>query len=218
MEFVEAIKRPFSDWKKLLIAALMYMIPLISIVTQFFGVGYLLECGKTAMKKTAKLPEWTDWGNLFVKGLVAFIISAIYFMPTVILILIVAGTTILTGFSVQNLGVLIGSLGVGMLLVLVVGIITAYVLPVAILTYASKGGFGSAFALKEVFAKAFTGQYLVAWLLSAVAGVVVMMVAGYLSALLALTFVLPLILSGLATAISGIIAMTLLGEAVGSAK
>jgi uncharacterized integral membrane protein len=45
-----------------------------------------------------------------------------------------------------------------------------------------------------------------------------MMVAGYLSALLALTFVLPLILSGLATAISGIIAMTLLGEAVGSAK
>jgi len=62
VDYKGAIKRPFSDFKNLSIAALMYLVPFVNFVTSMtFGTGYTLKCAKTAKKK--KLPEWKDWGG-----------------------------------------------------------------------------------------------------------------------------------------------------------
>lgn len=92
VKYAEAIKRPFSDWKKLGIGGLMYLIPLVNIITGLFAYGYGLLCAKTAKEK--KLPEWKNWGDLFVKGLLAAIIGIIYFIPAAIVGALVGGTAV----------------------------------------------------------------------------------------------------------------------------
>ncbi|MBW2995266.1 DUF4013 domain-containing protein [Candidatus Woesearchaeota archaeon] len=218
MNFADAIKRPFTDWKKLTIGAVMYMIPIVSIITSFFGWGYALMCGKTAMKKTQKLPEWTNWGDLFVKGLVAAIISIIYFIPAAVVLGIVVGTTVITSLTLQNLTAIFGSMGIGLFISILVGLLTIYILPVALLLYVSEGTFGAAFRFSDVLKKAFTTTYLLAWVLSLVAAFVVAILAGMLVGVLAVTIVLPFVINGFASIITGIISMTLLGEALSQTK
>jgi len=218
VDFGEAIKRPFSDWKKLAIGAVMYMIPIVNIITQFFGMGYVLTCGATAIKKQKKLPEWKDWGGLFIKGLLAAIIGIIYLIPAIIIGVIAVGATVLTGFTAEAMPAMLGSLGAGMVVTLLVGLLTVYIVPVAILMYASEGKFGSAFRLGDVFKKAFTGKYFAAWILAVVSSVVLHVVGLLISAPLAITIVLPLVISGFVSIIVGIISMTLIGEALGEIK
>jgi hypothetical protein len=229
MDFSGAISRPFSDLKKLSIGAALYMVPVLALipllilivpvagmVAGMFAYGYVLACGATAMKKVKKLPEWTNWADLFVKGLVAVIIAIIYFIPAIVILGLVVGTTILASLTVDNLAAVIGSAGLGAIIALLAGMLTAYVLPVALLMYVSENKFGSAFRLGDVFKKAFTGTYFAAWLLSIVVGIVINIVSMTLSIVLALTVVLPIVIAGYATITSGVIGMTLLGEAVGS--
>ena len=64
MEYKKAILRPFLDWNKFLIGVLLSMFPILDI----FVKGYGLECGKSAMNKKYKLPEWGL--DNFVKGLI----------------------------------------------------------------------------------------------------------------------------------------------------
>jgi hypothetical protein len=220
MNIVESIKRPFSDWTKLGIGILMYIIPFVNFITQFIGMGYSLQCAKTAMKKHYKLPEWDNWAGLLVTGLLSMVIGLIYFIPTLAVILIVGGTVgvaAITGFSndsAATIAAAAGGLGLGLVLILALLILTSYVMPVAILKYIVDGKFGAAFKFGEVFKKAFTGQYLVAWIVTLLAMFIIQTIAGLLAAAFAITVVLPLVVIAASSMISGIIMWTLLGEAV----
>ena len=75
VDYQSAFEKPFTDIKKLLIGILFSIVPIIN----FFARGFILECsglGKT--KPSKKMPEWKDFGSLFVKGLLYFIITIIY--------------------------------------------------------------------------------------------------------------------------------------------
>ena len=67
---MNAVIRPFTDFKKLLIGILLNIIPVIN----FFALGYLLECGRTPKKD---LPEWKNFGDFFVEGFFAAVIALI---------------------------------------------------------------------------------------------------------------------------------------------
>src|SRR3989344_7690417 len=86
--YLGAIKRPFADFNKLLIGVLFLLIPIVNIATGFFVRGYRLEAAKNYNKK---LPEWRDFGKLFVRGLLSWVISIIYLMPAFILLAISVG-------------------------------------------------------------------------------------------------------------------------------
>ena len=62
MDYIGAIKRSFSDWKKLLIGCLLNIIP----ITNLFSIGYTLECARSELKNKRELPAWEKWGDLFV--------------------------------------------------------------------------------------------------------------------------------------------------------
>jgi len=105
VNYTEAIKRPFTDGKKFLIGVLLNILPIVNLLV----VGYTLECAKSAMKKKYKLPEWENWGDYFVKGLLATIIGFIYMIPALMLLLIgfitIAGSVIWQAFrdgSIDN--------------------------------------------------------------------------------------------------------------------
>ncbi len=57
----------------------------LSIIIGFILYGYGLECARSAMDNNFSLPEWKDFGRLFVKGLVGSIIVLIYLLPAIVL-------------------------------------------------------------------------------------------------------------------------------------
>ncbi|MBI2134343.1 DUF4013 domain-containing protein [Candidatus Woesearchaeota archaeon] len=61
--------------------------------------GYTLNCSKSAMSNDFSLPEWKDFGSLFLTGLKAFFISFLYFLPILIIVLAVAGAALFSLFS-----------------------------------------------------------------------------------------------------------------------
>jgi len=67
MEFEIAFKKPFTNFKKLLIGILISILPIVNL----FATGYLLQVAKSTIKKKKELPEWSGWGDLFVNGLIA---------------------------------------------------------------------------------------------------------------------------------------------------
>ena len=200
VNFGEAIKRPFQDFKKLGIGALMYMIPWVSIITGFFSSGYGLECAKTAIKKKPNLPEWSDWGNLWIRGFLMFLISVIYFLPLALLSVLFIGPLILKimgGILSSNPETFIEGLGsagntlafLGLLAVLIV-----YVLPMAIMFFVEKWNFSDAFKIGDIFKKAFTSKYFVAWIILIVYAMVIGLIVTLLAAATTVTVIIPLIL------------------------
>lgn len=170
MGYVDAIKRPFQDLKKLIIGIIITIIPIVN----FISTGYILECIKLTLKKSNKMPEWKDWGRLFIKGLGVVVISIIYSIPVFIVLILTLGTAFLTGlftYKVNHMVAMITAIttaGLGLILTIIVFIIMFLLSSVAVIRYAEKGRFGAAFELSDIAKKAFTGHYFAAWLIAIV--------------------------------------------------
>jgi hypothetical protein len=209
MGYIEAIKRPFGDMTKLVIGVVISLIPIVN----FIGIGYFLQCAKLTFKKDEKLPEWTDWANLFITGLVAAIICLIWAIPTMLVAWITIGSVLssasgamLTGGMTAFASAIMASIGtlmVGLAVTLVVGIIFGLLGCAAVLRYAEKGKFAAAFEFGAIKDVAFKGGFVAALIV----GVVYMMVVSVILAFI------PLIGGAIATFIAGVAMWTMLAEA-----
>ena len=205
MDFNLAIRRPFQDVTKLIIGCALNIVPIVN----FLSMGYVLKSGSMTLKGNNKLPEWQDWGDLFVKGLFSFIIGLIWLIPAIVLGAIGGGAAFA---SVLTAGVsgglsLGGLAGAGLLFLLagLLGLIAAYFLPIAILGYVKTDKFGAAFDFSTVFKKALSGEYFVAWIISVVVALVLGIVGGIIP-------YLSIVLSPAASFISMMIGITLIGS------
>lgn len=167
VDYVESIKRPFTDVGKLVLGIILSIIPIVN----FIFSGYLLEVAKSAMKKDMKLPDYKDYGKMFIEGLLTTVIGFVYLLPVIILL----GILLLTGtFSFGNilqgglLGILsaIAGLGIYLIILAIVGIIFWLLATVAILRFAENREFGAAFEFGKIAKKAFTGHYVMNWVLT----------------------------------------------------
>jgi hypothetical protein len=201
VQYDVAFRKPFTDWKKLVIGILLSILP----VVRWFAKGFIFESsgvGKT--KKSDEMPEWKDFGDLFVKGLLGTVISFIYMIPAVVVFWLGVGSTLIglvksyvgTVIPVSTLqGIAEGSVEAQtiiptimnnwtmaiphllrltpiLLLVVILVLVAKYLVPIAILNYIKAGEFGAAFKFREVFKKAFTGKYLAVWLVILIISVV----------------------------------------------
>ena len=99
VNYEDAVKKPFTDLQKLIIGIVLSVIQIINftIVT-----GFAIESsGLGKSKPSKKMPEWKDWGDLFIKGLSAFVIKIIYMIPAILVI--VAGIGVLAGDVISML-------------------------------------------------------------------------------------------------------------------
>jgi len=193
-----AIKRPFKDAKKLLIGAILQIFPVVN----FLSMGYHLRCAKSAMSKDYSMPEWTNWGQLFMKGLMSAVIGIIYVIPLGVLAISFIGAAVLAGLANESMLASLGAIGVGGIIVTVVAFVTFYLLPLAILSFVEEDKFGAAFALGKITGKAKNMQYLTTWIVAVIYGVVVSVILG----------IIPLLGVGLGGFVGGVTTMTLLGE------
>jgi len=195
-----SIKKPFLDIKNLLIGIVLSILPIIS----WFATGYALECSGLTKKKISldKSPEWSDWGNLFVRGLLATVISIIYFLPALLLFITGAFSALAVVFShinwsdlfngnsaavsqtlSQNWTVIAPAIIAALpfiFLAVILALFAYYVIPAALMNFLNYNNFGKAFSLGEIFRKAFTSKYFVAWLLVLVIMVVISAVLSWI--------------------------------------
>lgn len=170
MDYKKAFQRPLEDVIKVLIALALGILPIVN----FLVTGYIIKNVRILKKnKNAPLPEWGDWGELFIDGLLAALIKFIYVIPALIM-----GGLLVLGIIFSGGGIILPFAG-GFILALTIiwGILTLpilllvmYLSPMAIYRFALKRRFKDAFQFKLIFKKCFTEIYLKIFLVMIVYG------------------------------------------------
>lgn len=132
---------------KVLIGGLMFLIPFVG---WFFIAGYGVRTLAMLCQGEERLPEWNDWGDLLVKGLVITLAGILYGIPG----------AILQALGLDLLGLLASLAG-------------SFVLAAAVIHYATTNyDFASLYDFNWIikFVQENLGNYILAWLLVLVAG------------------------------------------------
>lgn len=230
VDYEEAIKKPFTDLGKLVLGIILGIIPIINWIVQGFiiensGVGKNRPSKK--MPEWKDLGDYFVKGFLsyviifiyMIPALVVFIVAFGYaaaslttafvgILPEGFFRSMMTGQTtraeisqILSQHWMLIMPTII-TLAPLILLGLVLLIIAIYLSPMGILNWLKNKKFGKAFDLSVVARKAFTVDYLIAWVIVGVIAVIIKEVL----------FFLPWIGQSIAFFVSGIIAYTLFGQ------
>lgn len=85
MDIGKAFGFVFEDEKwvsKVLIGGLLLFVPIFG---QFVVYGYMLKVAQNVAQGNPRpLPEWTDFGDLFIRGLYYIVINIVYFIPLIL--------------------------------------------------------------------------------------------------------------------------------------
>ncbi len=229
VDYIASLKRPFLDFKKLIIGILLSIIPIIS----FIAKGYYLESSGITKTKVPldELPKWTKFWSLFIKGLLSSIISIIYLIPSILLIVIgvllmgasqffntindIVSNSLMESSSnsaqlfetllKENLNVLMPfliKLAPFLIIAVLLAILAAYLIPIAILNYLSNNKFSKAFNFSIIFKKAFTSKYLGAWFLAIIISLIISSVLN----------IIPFVGGSIAFFITGVISYSIFGQ------
>ena len=142
--------------------------------------GYMLETLKNVRDgRPTPLPEWSNFGDLFMKGLMVFVIGLVYSLPGLLFSCgsLVTNPQMIAEFApdvvnqdvMTTLGILSGCLGC---LQVILSLLGSALVPAGIIRYAHYGTLSSAFEFGAIinFIKNNIGDYIIVFLLSLVAG------------------------------------------------
>jgi hypothetical protein len=198
----EVFSYPFKDprWKnKLIIGAIMGLFSLL-IVPIIFLVGYGYRIMKRVIvdKQPLALPEWDDWGQLFVDGLRLYALGLIYALP-LISVFIVSYFSFLIPILLNvdhggyeqwiPVGFLIFLVGMG--ISMVIGLPLQIIIPAALSHSVAENRFMAAFQFKQwwpIFKANISG-----FVLSAVIPLGTTLILTFISQLFLMTMVLCLL-------------------------
>jgi len=193
MDIGKAFSYVFEDERwltKVLIGGLIAIglfIPIVNFVSSFLLLGYLLSiASNVAQGNPRPLPEWTDFGDLLKRGLHAFLIYLVYFIPYLVIYgLFICLTGVMTGFSNQSdtssasSASTAAASGIGLLSCLILPVIFLVALACTTVAYAAMARYvahnntlGEAFKFSEVIStvRSRPGPWLMLLLVGFLAG------------------------------------------------
>lgn len=212
-----------NNWiTKLLIGALVSAVPILN----FAWLGYMVDLLRNVMDGVSlPLPEWSDFGEKFMKGLIVWLAGIVYSLPAIIIgcipfsILAFSGgmesgdlqDTLLAAFT--GLGLLFGCL------IFIYFLALSFFFPAVYINFARKGTFKSCFEFSEIIRTVTSNvnKYLTAWLVSIVAGIVVSFILGIVSAVLGFIPCLGWIIAWLIGAVGAVYGLTIYAHLFGQA-
>lgn len=215
-----------NDWfTKYLLGALISAIPILN----FAWVGYLIDLiGNVAENEPFPLPDWSDLGDKFIKGLVIWLAGMLYALPAIILFGFPLVASIITSLSSGNdFSQALVSVFVGVVLVC---LITLYFLafsfffPAVNIHYSRHGTFGSCFQLRDIFqiVSENLGNYVIAWLVTIVFSIVVGTVLSFIGLvtgfIICIGWILMWVLSAFATVWISTVYAHLFGQVAAEAQ
>jgi hypothetical protein len=162
-----------EDWiVKILIGALfVFLTPVLVGIP--FVLGYMVDTVRNVMAGEPRpLPEWSDLGGKFVKGLTLSVVAIVYMLPVILLACLLVSVSLVAGNGDGD--AMGGAVLCAQCLASLWGLLVAAVYPAAVIRYAESGEFTSAFRFGEIFSliAANVGNYAVAVLLGGVASVI----------------------------------------------
>ena len=175
MDILNALKRPFTNIKNLVIGLVVSYIPILNIIT----LGYFVRCARSTMHGKNTLPDWIGIKDLLKDMLSAFFISLSY-------LIIPIGILLFLNFNLENFDQLLGMLltfsirdlisalstlePLYPVLFLLWGLLTvlaSLLIPISIMRFIEFGRIDKPFMIRvrEVLKKAATSNYLIAFVL-----------------------------------------------------
>jgi len=153
MDFGLAFSYVFEDedWVKKLALASVLCLTGIGIIPV---LGWGIEVMKRVIKEDPEpLPNWSEFGQYFVKGLLVILVGFVYSLPVIVIGSCNAGAGVLLGntgedFATPLIWILTTCLSC---LYIFYGVGISLVIPAALGNYAASGEFGSVFKLGEIF-------------------------------------------------------------------
>lgn len=136
VDIVEAFQAPLQDqtWvNKIVIGGLLNIVPIVNFLAIGYGLSYFAGLLKA---EKGGLPEWRDWGALFVIGLKAFVVMLVYMIGVIVF---GALSTVMGGM-------------LGGILAFVIFLAVMFLLPVALFRFVQEGySIAPAFAFREIY-------------------------------------------------------------------
>ncbi len=165
------------------------------VVPVFFLLGYFVRVLETSIEGADEPPAFDEWGELFVTGLVAFVITFAYsIVPVVVYSVVVFGLIGAGGAIGGDGGGLLAGLGfLSMLAFLPLLLLIYYVVPAALANYARRGTLGAGFDVDAIKPVVLSVDYLIAVLLPLVVAFVVWIVVGILFATIVGALLVPFV-------------------------
>jgi len=181
MDIGKSIGYVFEDrnWvAKVLIGGVITAIPILDLAALGYGARTLRN---VALGEERPLPEWSDFGDLFVKGLLVFLAGLIYSLPAAVLNGLTTGLGYLIDSSRGAEGVtavLGGCIAVLACLQGLIGLLVGLWLPAAVMNFATNWDFASFFHFGEIWGliSRNLGDYIVALIVAFVVTIAAVLV------------------------------------------
>ncbi len=178
-----------EDWiKKIAIGGVLILINFIPIIPMMLMFGYQIKVAKNVIRGDEHpLPDWEEWGQLFIDGAVVWVAVFLYALPAILMTLCASLVIVFGAGSNGNEGNTV-ALGGGVILAcLAILFILALLLimPAVFVQYARTGEFGPLFRVGEVIgiARDNVGDIILAM----VATIIAFILLGIVSTLLMVT-------------------------------
>jgi hypothetical protein len=185
-----------DSWiKKLAIGAVFVLIPFLILLL----IGYQILIIRNVIDgKDNALPEWDEFGQLFIDGLIMVVTVFVYALPMILLIICSAAVGAATSDSGGMSGGAIVGVSLLSCLAVLLGIALAFITPALYIQYARTGEFGSMFQFSEVIAV--TRENLVDILIVILVSMVANVAVSLVSTIAVITICGPIIVSLAGTA------------------
>ncbi|UCC77962.1 MAG: DUF4013 domain-containing protein [Anaerolineales bacterium] len=175
MDYAKAFTFVFDDedWvKKVLIGGIVALIPIVNLIVVGYGLRVLRNVAEGAEKA---LPEWDDFGDYFVQGLMSLLGGLIWAIPVILVSMLMGLISWVTGYEGDpySVGAAIWLCMSGLsCLSGLYGLFLAAFIPAATTKYAVSRDFAAFFRVSEIFRYITSnlGPYIIALLLGTVAG------------------------------------------------
>lgn len=173
----------------LLAGAVLFFLIIPPILAAILLSGYGVEITRRVIKgRTPVLPEWNDWGQLFLDGLLVTIIGIVYALPIIIVGLCLGAPIGIAGeesAAAAAFGSILGCLN------FMWAIVMSFLLPAAIAFYVKEGELAAAFRFGEIwsFVRGNLNIYLITAIMAWVAGLLAGL--GFLVCLIGLLVTIP---------------------------
>lgn len=212
MDFGKSFSYPFEDQRwlnKTIIGAIVAAVPIVN----FAIGGYLIDLLKNILRgDPLPLPEWSDFGDKWVRGFMVFLAGLVYAIPALVLSCIPMVLFFVPAYSSQGdvqdslFAVVTGVGGLFACLIALYTLLLTFIYPAVYIHYARIGTFGAFFEFGNIFkiVRADLGKYLTAWLLTIVAGLVVGFVVGLVSAMLSVIPCIGWVIGWVLGAVAGV--------------
>ena len=165
-----------KDWiTKVLIGGIVSLIPIVNLAALGYALRTLQNVGAG---KAEPLPQWDDFGDYFVRGLVLFVGGLIYALPLIVVAVMTIALSSLTDSRALGAGaegVISVCVAVLACLQLLLALAVSVWTPAAAMNYAATDEFAALFRFDQIWGliSGHLGDYIVAllvyWLVSMVA-------------------------------------------------